>query len=157
MRKLTQVPPAETTDAEMRVETPPVQTLDRPNGRRKFLLKTGGALTAAAFGPYPLRGFAADPVNIGALHPPTGSMAQIGQGCVAAAKLAVEMVNNAGGIKSLGGAKLNLIISDIQSDTTVTRTETRRLISGNKLSAIHGCFASALTLIASEVAERAKV
>jgi branched-chain amino acid transport system substrate-binding protein len=51
----------------------------------------------------------------------------------------------------------NLIISDVQSDTTVTRTETDRLISGNKLSAIHGCFASALTLIASEVAERAKV
>ena len=96
-------------------------------------------------------------VNIGALYPTTGSMAQIGQGCVAAAKLAVEMVNDAGGIKSLGGAKLNLILSDVQSDTTVTRTETDRLISGNKLSAIHGCFASALTLIASEVAERAKV
>ncbi len=30
-------------------------------------------------------------------------------------------------------------------------------ITGNKLSAIHGCYASALTLIASEVAERAKV
>jgi branched-chain amino acid transport system substrate-binding protein len=96
-------------------------------------------------------------VNIGGLYPVTGSMAQIGQGCAVAAKLAVEMVNDAGGIKSLGGAKLNLILSDVQSDTTVTRTETDRLISGNKLSAIHGCFASALTLIASEVAERAKV
>jgi branched-chain amino acid transport system substrate-binding protein len=31
------------------------------------------------------------------------------------------------------------------------------LINGYKLSALHGCFASALTLIASEVAERAKV
>jgi len=39
----------------------------------------------------------------------------------------------------------------------VTRTETDRLITGYKLSAIHGCFASALTLIASEVAERAKM
>ena len=84
-------------------------------------------------------------------------MAQIGVGCVAAAKLGVDMVNEAGGIKSLGGAKLNLIISDVQSDTTVTRTETDRLITGNKLSAIHGCYASALTMIASEVAERAKV
>jgi branched-chain amino acid transport system substrate-binding protein len=126
--------------------------------RRDFLIKAaGGVVATAAFGAVPLRGWAADPVNIGALYPVTGSMAQIGQGCVNAAKLAVEMVNNAGGIKSLGGAKLNLIISDVQSDTTVTRTETDRLISGNKLSAIHGCFASALTLIASEVAERAKV
>lgn len=127
-------------------------------GRREFLSKTvGGALAAAAFGAVPLRARAADPVNIGGLYPVTGSMAQIGQGCVAAAKLAVDMVNEAGGIKALGGAKLNLIISDVQSDTTVTRTETDRLISSNKLSAIHGAFASALTLIASEVAERAKV
>ena len=129
----------------------------KKHSRRKFLLNAGGAAAATAFGAVPLRGWAADPVNIGALYPTTGSMAQIGTGCVAAAKLAVDMVNEAGGIKSLGGAKLNLIISDVQSDTTVTRTETDRLITGNKLSAIHGCFASALTLIASQVAERAKV
>lgn len=128
----------------------------RRGSRRDFLISTAGG-TLAAVGAYPMRGWAADPVNIGALYPVTGSLAQIGVGCVNAAKLAVEMVNDAGGIKSLGGAKLNLIISDVQSDTTVTRTETDRLITGNKLSAIHGCFASALTLIASEVAERAKV
>ena len=121
------------------------KTLSKPQSRRKFLLKTGGAIAAGAFGAVPLRGWAADPVNIGALYPTTGSMAQIGVGCVAAAKLAVDMVNEAGGIKSLGGAKLNLIISDVQSDTTVTRTETDRLITGNKLSAIHGCYASGLT------------
>jgi branched-chain amino acid transport system substrate-binding protein len=134
------------------------RTLTKSPRRRDFLIKSAsGALAAATFGAIPLRGWAADPVNIGGLYPVTGSMAQIGQGCVNAAKLAVEMINTAGGIKSLGGAKLNLIVSDVQSDTTVTRTETDRLISGNKLSAIHGCFASALTLIASEVAERAKV
>src|SRR5689334_6212961 len=121
--------------------------------RRQFL--KGAA--SAALAPYVMRGYAADPINIGGLYPSTGSMAQIGQACVVAAKLAVEMVNNAGGVKALGGAKLNLIISDVQSDTAVTRTETDRLISGNKLSAIHGCYASALTLIASEVCERAKV
>ena len=118
-------------------------TSTKRQSRRQFLVKTGGILAAGAFGAVPLRGWAADPVNIGALYPTTGSMAQIGVGCVAAAKLAVEMVNEAGGIKSLGGAKLNLIVSDVQSDTTVTRTETDRLITGNKLSAIHGCYASA--------------
>jgi len=132
-------------------------TLKRQS-RRDFLVSAGrGAIAAGAFGAYPLRGWAADPVNIGGLYPVTGSFAQIGQACVNAAKLAVEMVNEAGGVKSLGGAKLNLIISDVQSEPTVTRTETDRLISSNKLSAIHGCYASALTLIASEVAERAKV
>jgi branched-chain amino acid transport system substrate-binding protein len=125
--------------------------------RRKFLKRAGKAAVAAAAAPYVMRGYAADPVNIGGLYPSTGSMAQIGQACVIAAKMAVEMVNNAGGVKALGGAKLNLILSDVQSDTTVTRTETDRLISGNKLTAVHGCYASALTLIASEVCERAKV
>ncbi|HEY7240350.1 MAG TPA: ABC transporter substrate-binding protein [Burkholderiales bacterium] len=125
--------------------------------RRKFLKRAGKAAVAAAAAPYVMRGYAADPINIGGLYPSTGSMAQIGQACVIAAKMAVEMVNNAGGVKALGGAKLNLILSDVQSDTTVTRTETDRLISGNKLTAVHGCYASALTLIASEVCERAKV
>src|SRR5277367_6988792 len=138
-------------------KTGPNEPRLKGQSRRQFLLKTGGILAAGAFGAVPLRGWAADAVNIGALYPTTGSFAQIGQGCVNAAKLAVQMVNDGGGIKSLGGAKLNLIVSDVQSDPTVTRTETDRLISGYKLSAIHGCFASALTLIASEVAERAKM
>lgn len=125
--------------------------------RRKIFKLTGSAFFASGLSAVPLRGFAAEPVNIAALYPMTGSMAQIGVGCVAAAKLAADMINEAGGIKSLGGAKINLIISDLQSDTTVTRTETDRIITSNKISAIHGCYASALTLIASEVAERAKV
>ena len=91
----------------------------RKRHRRDFLIKTaGGALAAgtlAAFG-MPRIAHAAEPVNIGGLYPVTGSFAQIGQGCVNAAKLAVQMVNDAGGIKSLGGAKLNLIISDVQSE-----------------------------------------
>ncbi len=136
-----------------------VRTTRTGQHRRDFLKTAGGALAAGAFAAsaLPRRAAAADMVNIGGLYPVTGSFAQIGQGCANAAKLAVQMVNDAGGIKSLGGAKLNLILSDVQSDTTVTRTETDRLISGYKLSAIHGCFASALTLIASEVAERAKM
>ena len=133
------------------------QALMLQRGRRDFLVRSTSAVLAAGALGIPRASRAAEPVNIGALYPTTGCFAQIGQGCGNAAKLAVRMVNDAGGIKSQGGAKLNLIVSDVQSDTTVTRTETDRLISGNKLSAIHGCFASALTLIASEVAERAKV
>jgi branched-chain amino acid transport system substrate-binding protein len=134
------------------------RAISKRQNRRDFLINAArGAAAVTALGAVPVIGRAAETINIGGLYPVTGSFAQIGQACVNAAKLAVEMVNDAGGIKSLGGAKLNLIISDVQSDTTVTRTETDRLISGNKLSAIHGCYASALTLIASEVAERAKV
>ncbi len=142
------------------METSRSETSTSRHGRRDFLTRSAGTVlaagTLAALG-IPRKSRAAEPVNIAGLYPVTGSFAQIGQGCVNAAKLAVQMVNDAGGIKALGGARLNLIISDVQSDPTVTRTETDRLINGYKLSAIHGCFASALTLIASEVAERAKI
>jgi len=126
--------------------------------RRAFFKIAGGAVTTGAFAASAI-GSRAEPaaINIGALYPTTGNFAQFGQDCVNAAKLAVQMVNGRGGIKSLGGAKLNLVLSDVQSDTTVTRTETERLINRYSLSAIHGCYASALTLIASEVAERHKV
>src|SRR5271168_4574978 len=90
-------------------------TFTKRRGRRVFLKKTAGAIALATFG-IARKAFAAEPVNIGGLYPVTGSFAQIGQGCVKAGKLAVQMVNDGGGIKSLGGAPLNLIISDVQSD-----------------------------------------
>ncbi|HEV2281263.1 MAG TPA: ABC transporter substrate-binding protein [bacterium] len=130
---------------------------------RRGLLATAArsAVTAGALSAYGgiarLSAATAPTINIGGLYPVTGGLAQIGQGIVNAARLAVRMVNDRGGIRALGGAKLNLITSDIQSDPTVTRTETERLITSNRLSAIHGCYASALTLIASEVAERHQV
>src|SRR6266481_5711658 len=51
--------------------------LSKRQSRRKFLVKAGGVLAAGAFGAVPLRGWAADPINIGALYPTTGSMTQI--------------------------------------------------------------------------------
>jgi hypothetical protein len=92
----------------------------KQQSRRDFLIRSGGVVATAAIGSPAIAAGAAETVNIAALYPTTGNLAQIGQGCVVAAKLAVEMVNEAGGIKALGGAKLNLIISDVQSDTTVT-------------------------------------
>ena len=136
--------------------------LGRPYTRRAlFTTAARGAIAFGALSAYGriarTSGAPATTINIGGLYPVTGSLAQIGQGIVGAARLAVRMVNDGGGIKSLGGARLNLVTSDIQSDPTVTRTETERLITSNRLSAIHGCYASALTLIASEVAERHQV
>jgi branched-chain amino acid transport system substrate-binding protein len=144
------------------METPKGMKSPRRYNRRDFLATVARGTVATgvltAYGATTVNSEAAPAaVNICGLYPVTGSFGQIGQGCVNAAKIAVQMVNNGGGIKSLGGAKLNLILSDVQSDTTVTRTETERLITNYKLSAIHGSYASALTLITSEVAERLKV
>ncbi|MGB6559048.1 MAG: ABC transporter substrate-binding protein, partial [Pseudolabrys sp.] len=66
-------------------------------------------------------------------------------------------VNAAGGIKALGGAKINLIVSDATSDPTKASTAAQRLITQNQVTAILGAFASSLTLAVSEVTARADI
>ncbi len=96
-------------------------------------------------------------VNVAALFPLSGDLARPGETCLIAAKLGADDINAAGGIKALGGAKINLISSDLRSDDKVTRTETERILTSTKCSAVNGCYASALSLVASEVTEREKV
>lgn len=96
-------------------------------------------------------------VNIAALFPLSGELARMGETCLNAAKLAADDINAAGGVKALGGAKINVVSSDLRSDDRVTRTETERVLTSNKITAVTGCYASALTLVASEVTERQKV
>ena len=96
-------------------------------------------------------------VNVAALFPLSGDLARPGETCLNAAKLGADDINEAGGIKALGGAKINLVSSDLRSDDKVTRTETERVLTGQKITAVNGCYASALSLVASEVTEREKV
>ena len=95
--------------------------------RRTFL--KGAAAGAAVLGfPLPLRAQA--PVfKIGAVHPVTGPLAEPGQACRLGATMAAEAINAAGGIKSMGGAKLELIFGDTQSKPDVGRTEAERVIN----------------------------
>src|SRR5436309_336599 len=71
--------------------------------RRDVLTKTaGGALAATAFGAVPLRGYAAEPVNIGGLYPVTGRMAQlVGE----KPKVAVIFENTAFGTSTSNGLR----------------------------------------------------
>jgi branched-chain amino acid transport system substrate-binding protein len=93
-------------------------------------------------------------VNIGVIYPNSGAMARFGQACVNASKLAADHINAQGGIKSLKGAKLNLIITDCQTDATITRNVTERLMTTQKLAAATGVYSSSYTLVSTEVAER---
>ena len=95
--------------------------------RRTFL--TGAVAGAAALGfPRPLRAQA--PVfKVGIVHPVTGPLAEPGQACRLGATMAAEAINAAGGIKSMGGAKLELIFGDTQTKPDVGRTEAERVIN----------------------------
>ncbi|HKZ04323.1 MAG TPA: ABC transporter substrate-binding protein [Methylomirabilota bacterium] len=99
-----------------------------PRLPRRAVLK-GAAAGAAVLGfPLPLR--AQGPVvKIGVVHPVTGPLAEPGQACRLGATMAAEAVNAAGGIKALGGAKLELIFGDTQTKPDVGRTEAERVIN----------------------------
>jgi len=72
--------------------------------RRRFLSQTAVIGTSIAF---PLVGGAQPkPVRVGVLHPVTGALAYSGQQCRLGAQMAIDDINLAGGIKSMGGAKL---------------------------------------------------
>ena len=128
--------------------------------RREFLKGAPALGVGAGLAGFPVRkshAAAAKDVNIAVLYPTSGSNARFGQMCVNAIKQAVEDVNSAGGIKSLGGAKLNPTYADIQSDATVTRNQAERLMAAGNLAAATGCYVSTFTLVATEVAERYKI
>jgi branched-chain amino acid transport system substrate-binding protein len=96
-------------------------------------------------------------IIIGAPLPLSGSMATIGLSCQRGHDLAVEDINAAGGIKSLGGRRIKIVYGDTQSNPTVATSETERLIATYNPTALIGAYSSALTLVATEVSERHKV
>jgi branched-chain amino acid transport system substrate-binding protein len=91
---------------------------------------------------------AADTVDIAVIAPLSGPNASVGEMIVNAAKLAIADVNGAGGIKSLGGAQLNLIIADATNDPQGAITTTERVLSQSKVAGAFGLALSPLTTAA---------
>lgn len=99
---------------------------------RRSFLKTSGVLglglTVSGFGVPTLLRAQAKTIKIGQVEPVTGPLAVIGQTMRRAGLLAVEMINAEGGIKSMGGAKLELLLADSETRPEVGRLEADRLI-----------------------------
>lgn len=96
------------------------------------------------------------PVKIGALHPVTGSNAADGLQMRQGAQMAVDAINAAGGIKSLGGRKIELVTGDTQGKADVGQSEAQRLISAGA-TALVGTYQSAVSTNVATVAERSRV
>ncbi len=93
-------------------------------------------------------------VKIGNILPLSGPSATVGQQGKNAREMAVEEINAAGGIKSLGGAKLELIYADSESKPEKGVAEAERLINTEKVNVLTGCWNSAVTYPTTAVAER---
>jgi branched-chain amino acid transport system substrate-binding protein len=131
-------------------------TIARALTRRQAV---AGATAALVVSPFVIRSSFAQraAVNIGVIQPLSGANAQFGINCRNGIELVADAINAAGGIKALGGAKINLIVSDATSNPTTAPTVAQRLITQNELTAILGAFASSLTLAISEVTARADI
>jgi branched-chain amino acid transport system substrate-binding protein len=113
-------------------------------------------LLLAGLGAAPAAG-AADEVRIGVLSPMTGPNAKFGAIQKNTLTMAVEDVNQAGGIKSMGGAKIRLVFGDTRGEADIGVTETERLIAKEKVHALIGAFQSGVGFPSSAVAERYQV
>jgi branched-chain amino acid transport system substrate-binding protein len=124
----------------------------RRTTRRAFLRCAAAAATAATAGPSVLR---AQPrtVKVGMPSPVSGPMADVGQDSRLGAQLAVEAVNAAGGIKSMGGARIELLLADTETKADVARSEGDRLINGGAqilTGGFHSAHVATLALLAQQ-------
>lgn len=92
-------------------------------------------------------------VRIGVLHPVTGALAFSGTQCRAGALLAIADINAAGGIKSLGGARLEAVLGDAQSQPEIGAAEVEKMNEAG-VSAVVGAYASAICLATTQAAAR---
>jgi branched-chain amino acid transport system substrate-binding protein len=96
-------------------------------------------------------------IKVGILLPMTGQDAINGQIHLNAFSMARDEINEAGGIKCLGGAPLELVVGDTQGKPETGNAETERLITQGKVIAIEGAFHTGVALPTTEIAEKYEI
>ncbi|HCF50354.1 MAG TPA: ABC transporter substrate-binding protein [Syntrophomonas sp.] len=96
-------------------------------------------------------------IKIGTILPLSGSAAPLGKIGQQARDMAIEEINAAGGIKSMGGAQIKMIYADSKGDPAVGVSEAERLITMEQVALLTGCYQSGVAMPSTEVAERYKV
>lgn len=127
--------------------------------RRNFIKTTAVVGAAASIGsvgfPSIIRAQPKE-IIIGHIHPLSGFLAFDGVGMENGVKQAVAEINEAGGIKSMGGAKLKLMAADSEGKPDVAIREVEKMVKAGAV-AITGCYQSSVTLVATQIAEKYKI
>ncbi len=118
---------------------------------RRSILKAGAA--GAVLGVPGLSLAQAKSIKVGLLHPVSGALAYSGGQSRLGGILAIDEINAAGGIKSMGGAKLEALLGDSQSRPEVGVSEVERM-QQEGVAAYVGCFASGIALPATQAAAK---
>src|ERR1700690_1086195 len=96
--------------------------------------------------------------KIAMIAPMSGPWARQGQLLKMGAEIAAEGGNAAGGIKALGGAKLEIVYADAGDSTEKAKNAAQRLLSDEPdLAGGTGAWLSSFTLAVTEVTERAQL
>jgi branched-chain amino acid transport system substrate-binding protein len=96
-------------------------------------------------------------VLVGVNIPRTGPVGPVGALIEPGIRLAVDEINAAGGIKSLGGARIELKWADNQANPSLAASEEQRLVQQENVAVVIGGGASGAELTATQMAERLKV
>ena len=120
---------------------------------RRAVLASGTALAAGALGSPAIVRAQPAPVKVGLIHPVTGFVAYNGQQSRLGATMAIDDVNKAGGIKAMGGAKLEALLGDSQSKVEVGVSEVEKMHEQG-VAAYIGCFQSPVGIAASQAAAK---
>jgi branched-chain amino acid transport system substrate-binding protein len=120
---------------------------------RRAVLAGGTALAAGALGSPAIVRAQPAPVKVGLIHPVTGFVAYNGQQSRLGATMAIDDVNKAGGIKAMGGAKLEALLGDSQSKVEVGVSEVEKMHEQG-VAAYIGCFQSPVGIAASQAAAK---
>ena len=123
-------------------------------GRRRFLTTLGAAGAATLVAPAFLRAQSRE-VKVGYILPVTGPLAFEAQLALNGLQQAVDEINGAGGIKSLGGAHITLLPGDTQNKVELGNSEAARLIDQG-VTAIIGPFSSLVAFSVRQVTEKNK-
>jgi branched-chain amino acid transport system substrate-binding protein len=123
--------------------------------RRTFLKVAGltGLATSTIGFPAVLRGAEPKEILIGSIHPITGPNALEGTVLAQGVQLAADQKNDAGGIKSMGGAKLRVLLMDSESKPKVGEAAAEKLIRDGCVCLL-GCYNSPVAMVTTQVAER---
>ena len=124
--------------------------IHRPLSRR--LILQAGAASAVLGAPGVLLAQPAA-IKVGLVHPVSGGLAYSGGQSRMGAMMAIDEINAAGGIKSMGGAKLQGLLGDSQSRPEIGVSEVERM-QQEGVSAYLGCFASGIALPATQAAAK---
>lgn len=93
-------------------------------------------------------------VKIAVVYPLSGALARNGNLCVQGAKAMMGWVNDNGGIKSLGGAKLVPVVADSTSTVEGAASAMERVLRDSSIKVAIGSWASSFTIASSEITER---